>query len=145
MHALLAITLLAVVAPTAAEAPVTLHQLQPSEIEGLSASLAAREAEPGLELALPGDDPRVGTLADLLREAQPARDHRCSDAGALRFRLRDGRILHVGLLPSHVEGRYGLRLWEEGRVLGTFDVERGALLEALEAIGLPLNHPSLQR
>jgi hypothetical protein len=63
----------------------------------------------------------------------------------MRFRLADGRIVGVGLLPSHTAGSYGLRLYDGNRYVAVYQVDRASLLAALEELGLPVDNPAFRR
>ena len=59
--------------------------------------------------------------------------------------MDDGRVIGVGLLPSHTEGSYLLRLYDGDHYLAVYRVERTALLDALEALGVPVDDPAFFR
>ena len=80
----------------------------------------------------------------MISDAEPAKDHRCSNSGVIRFAMADGSVIGVGLLPSHTEGFYGLRLYDGDRYLAVYSVERAALLRALEDLGVPVDDPAFR-
>ena len=72
----------------------------------------------------------------LIKNAAPGRDHKCGNIGALRFFLEDRSVRGVGLLPSHDEGRFDLRLYEgDGYVVVQVDLNR--FREILGELGVP--------
>jgi hypothetical protein len=118
--------------------------LQAGNIESLRVNLAPAGAGLGFELEIDGGDPRLESLFELLLRAEPGGDHKCPNRGALRFFMRDGSVVALGLLPGHTPGDYGLRLYEDERLLGTYRVSRGALLDALEGLGVPTEDPAFR-
>lgn len=98
----------------------------------------------GFELEVPGDDPRLPALIAVIRDAEPGGDHRCANAGAIRFRMRDGRSVAVGLLPGHQSGLYAVRLYDGDDYRGAYRVDRAALLTALGELGVPVDDPAFR-
>jgi len=130
--------------PTVAAGADIRDALQPQTIAGVRINLLPRGAQLGFESEIPGDDPRVEALAALIREAVPGGGHKCPNSGALRFRMEDGTVIGVGLLPSHTGGGYGLRLYDGDRFVAVYRVERAALLTALEDLGVPMDDPAFK-
>jgi GNAT superfamily N-acetyltransferase len=128
--------------PTVAAGADLRDALQPHSIASVRVNLLPRGAQLGFEFEVPGDDRRVEALAALIREAEPGGGHKCANAGAIRFRMEDGTIIGVGLLPSHAGNGYGLRLYEGDRFVAVYQVERAALLAALEDLGVPMDDPA---
>lgn len=118
--------------------------LQPQTIASVRINLLPRGAQLGFESEVPGDDPRVEALAALIREAAPGGGHRCANSGAIRFRMEDGTVIGVGLLPSHTNDGYGLRLYDGDRFVAVYRVDRAALLAALEDLGVPMGDPAFK-
>jgi hypothetical protein len=118
--------------------------LDPSDIESVRINLEPAGAGLGFEATIPGDDPRLVALLELIRGAQPGGGHKCPNAGAIRFRLKTGRLVGVGLLPAHTPGDYGLRLYDGERHVGTCRVERAALLGVLASLGVPTDDPAFR-
>jgi hypothetical protein len=118
--------------------------LRPRQITGVQINLLPRGAQLGFAAEIPGDDPRVEPLAALIREAEPGGGHKCPNSGAIRFRMADGTVVGVGLLPSHTGDRYGLRLYDNDRFVAVYQVERAALLAALENLGVPMDDPAFK-
>ena len=58
--------------------------------------------------------------------------------------MNDGRVVAVGLLPSHTPGLYEFRLYEEDHRVGAFSVDRHALLSALAELGVPMDDPAFR-
>jgi hypothetical protein len=54
----------------------------------------------------------------------------------------DGEMVAVGLLPSHSEGAYEFRLYENDRFEGVYRVRRETLLGALDLLGVPVDDPA---
>ena len=138
------LSLLAAGSAASADADGIRKSLKAGEIESMRLNLAPAGAGLGFEMALSGDDPRVEALAELVREAEPGGGHKCPHQGAIRFRMRDGRVVGVGLLPSHTPGIYELRLYDGERYLEAYRVERAALLRALEDLGVPVADPAFR-
>lgn len=98
----------------------------------------------GFEMEIDGDDPGLAALVSVIRSAAPARGHKCSNRGAIRFRMSDGGVIAVGLLPSHSAGIYNLRLYAGERLQGVCRLDRGPFLAALDALGVPMDDPAFQ-
>ena len=96
----------------------------------------------GFESEIDGDDPRMEALMAVIRNAEPAQGHKCANRGAIRFRMSGEEAIAVGLLPSHSEGFYDLRLYRGERMEGVYRVRRAALLAALEGLGVPVDDPA---
>jgi len=118
--------------------------LRPQDITSIRISLNPGGAELGFELQVDGDDPRAQALIAVIREAEPGGGHKCPNQGAIRFRLADGSVVGVGLLPSHTAGHYEFRLYDGNRYLKAYRVDRAALLAALEELGVPTNDPAFR-
>lgn len=118
--------------------------LHPDDIRSVRINLNPRGAQLGFELELPGDDARVDALVAAIRGAEPGGGHKCANAGAIRFRMVDGSVIGVGLLPSHREGLYELRLYDGDEYVGAFRVDRASFLAVLEQLGLPMDDPAFR-
>jgi hypothetical protein len=130
--------------PTAASGSDVRDSLQPQDIAGVRINLNPWGARLGFEIEVSGDDPRIAALAAVIREAAPGGGHKCANSGALRFRMKDGSVVGVGLLPSHTAGRYELRLYDGDRYVAAYHVERASLLSALGALGVPTDDPAFK-
>ena len=122
-----------------AECADLLDTLRAEDISGAHMTLNPGGAGIGFELEIAGDDPRLETLVDLLREAEPGGGHKCPNAGAIRFRMKDGGNIGIGLLPSHTEGLYGFRLFDGEEFLEPYILNMKEFLEALAPLGVPLD------
>lgn len=131
-------------APTVPAETDLRNSLQPQDITSVRINLLPGGAHLGFESEIPGDDPRVEALAALIRDAEPGAGHKCANAGAIRFRMADGTVIGVGLLPSHTGDGYGLRLYDGDRFVAVYRVERAALLAALEDLGVPMDDPAFK-
>jgi len=118
--------------------------LRPENITRVRINLNPWGGRIGFETEAAGDDPRVEALAAVIRSAEPGGGHKCANAGAIRFRTQDGGMIGVGLLPSHTEGLYELRLYDEDRYVAVYRVERAALLAALQGLGVPIDDPAFR-
>jgi hypothetical protein len=98
----------------------------------------------GFEAEFGGGDPRLVPLVSVLREAMPGRGHKCANAGAIRFRMADGTVVGIGLLPGHEPGLYEFRLYDGESFIGVYRVDRDALLTALDGLGLPMDDPAFR-
>jgi hypothetical protein len=98
----------------------------------------------GFEVEIEGGDTRLDALIAVIREAEPGGGHKCPNRGAIRFRLADGAVIGVGLLPSHIEETYGLRLYHGERFVKTYQVRRASLLAALHELEVPSDDPAFR-
>jgi hypothetical protein len=96
----------------------------------------------GAEIVVAGDHPGITALISVIRDAEPSGGHKCANRGAIRFWMDDGRVIGVGLLPSHSEGIFQFRLYDGSTVRGVYSVQRSALVTALEALGVPSEDPA---
>jgi hypothetical protein len=119
--------------------------LRPRDIASVRIHLNPGGAELGFELEVGGDDPGLAALIAVIQEAEPGGGHKCPNQGAIRFRLADGRVIGVGLLPSHTAGRYALRLYDGDRYVTAVHLDRGRLLAALAELGVPVEDPAFRR
>ena len=119
-------------------------ELSTKSIDWVRINLNASGAELGFETVVAGDDPRITPLIHLIRNAEPGKGHKCSNVGAVRFRMKDGSLLGLGLLPSHNETDFELRLYGDDQFLGVLRVDRQDLLAILESLGVPQEHPWLK-
>jgi hypothetical protein len=82
----------------------------------------------------------IRELAALVSRAVPGEDHKCRDIGEIRFKLRSGETVRIGLLPAHQEGLYDLRFYlSEG--YSVRQIDRESLLSLLERTGIPARSP----
>jgi len=129
--------------PVGAEYDVR-ESLRPSDIVAVRVNLNPWGPGLGFETELPGDDSRLEALIAMIREAEPGPNHKCANAGAIRVRMQDGSVIGVGLLPGHVTGLYGFRLYDGDRYVAAYRVERAALLGALAGLGVPTDDPAFR-
>jgi hypothetical protein len=139
----LLIAALALCAPLQA-ADELLESLLPDRIAVARINLNPRGAQTGFEAEFRGDDPRLAPLASVLREATPGKGHKCPNAGMIRFRMVDGAVVGIGLLPGHEAGLYEIRLYDGEDFTGVWRVDREALLTALGGLGLPMDDPAFR-
>jgi len=130
--------------PVIAGGEELLKALRPGRMEDARIHLNPVGAQLGFELEITGSDPRVGTLIEEIRASVPGGGHKCPNAGAIRFRMTDGRLIAVGLLPGHEPGDYAIRLYDGRRFVGTRSVNREAFLAALEVLGVPTEDPAFR-
>jgi len=83
-------------------------------------------------------------LVSVIRGAEPGGGHKCANAGAIRFRMVDGGVIGVGLLPSHKEGLYEIRLYDGDDYVAAYHVQRASLLVALQELGVPMDDPAFR-
>ena len=112
------------------------------DIESVRINLNPWGPQLGFEVEIEGDDPRLAALLSVISSGEPSRGHKCANRGAIRFCLKRGEGIAVGLLPSHSEGSYQFRLYEGDHLEGVFRVRRDALLAALEGLGVPIGDPA---
>ena len=144
MKTLIRIVIVVIVAclPAAAAGTDLRDLLQPHSISVVRFNLNPWGPHLGFEMELAGDDPHVEALVAVIRGAEPGGGHKCANAGAIRFRMEDGQVIGIGLLPSHKEGLYELRLYDGDDYVDAYRVDRLALLSALEDLGLPMDDPA---
>jgi hypothetical protein len=118
--------------------------LRSENIASMRVSLNPWGGQIGFEIEFAGDDPRVEALAAVIRQAEPGGGHKCANAGAIRFRTRDGRKIGVGLLPSHTPGLYEFRLYDGDHFVAAYRVDRAVLLAALQDLGVPIDDPAFK-
>jgi len=121
-----------------------LSALETRDIESARINLNPWGAHLGFEMEIAGDDLGLAALVSVVRDAEPAQGHKCANRGAIRFRMSGEEAIAVGLLPSHSEGFYDLRLYRDERVEGVYRVRRAALLAALEELGVPKDDPAFK-
>ncbi len=144
MKTLIRIVIVVIVAclPASAASTDPLDLLQSRSISGMRVNLNPWGPHLGFEIELAGDDPRVEALVAVIRGAEPGGGHKCANAGAIRFRMKDGEVIGIGLLPSRKEGLYELRIYDGNDFVATYRVERVSFLVALEGLGLPMDDPA---
>lgn len=135
---------LALGAPRATGAEDLRNSLRVNNIESVRINLAPAGGGLGFEIELDGGDPRIEPLLALIREAEPGGGHKCPNQGAIRFFMKDGGLVGLGLLPAHQEGVYGLRLYRGETLLMTYRVDRGALLDVLGELDVPTGDPAFR-
>lgn len=124
--------------PSGAEGPPA--KLTSADIATVQIRLNSGGVDLGFSSDLPGDDPRVRALVEVIRDrAEPAHDHKCGNRGSIRFQMRDGRRLALGLLPGHTAGFYELRFYEGDEFVAIYRIDRAAFLAALGDLGVPLD------
>jgi hypothetical protein len=119
-----------------------LHALESDENEVARINLNPWGPHLGFEAEINSDDPALKALVRVIAGAEPGGGHKCSNRGAIRFRLAGGRSIAVGLLPSHDEGVSELRLYEGDRLQGAYRLQRAELLAALADLGVPTDDPA---
>ena len=121
-----------------------LSALETRDIESAGINLNPRGAHLGFEIEIHGDDPRLAPLIAVIRSADQGGGHKCPNMGAIRLRMAGGRVIGLGLLPSHSKGLYGFRLYDGELFLGAYVVHRSPFLSALEELGVPMDDPAFQ-
>jgi hypothetical protein len=145
MRTLIRIVIVVLVACLPAAAGTDIRDsLHLENLSGLRVNLNPWGPHLGFETELAGDDPRVEALLTVIRGAEPGGGHKCANAGAIRFRMKDGGVIGVGLLPSHTAGLYELRLYDGDEYIVAYRVDRVALMSALEDLGLPMDDPAFR-
>jgi len=146
MKTLIRIVIVVIVAyvPAAAAGTDLRELLQPHRISDVRVNLVPWGPHLGFEMELAGDDLRVAALVAVIRGAEPGGGHKCANAGAIRFRMENGSVVGVGLLPSHKEGVYELRVYDGDDYVAAYRVDRTSFLIALEGFGLPMDDPAFR-
>jgi hypothetical protein len=126
--------------PAPSETELLVDRLHAKNIESVRFNLNPGGADIGFELEVAGNDARLEPLLDVIYVMRPGGGHKCPNAGAIRFKMKDGGLIGIGLLPSHTKGQYELRLYDGDRHMETFIVDRTALVKAMAEIGVPADH-----
>jgi hypothetical protein len=121
-----------------------LAALVTEDIETVRVNLNTWGASLGFEAEFEGDDTRLAPLIAVIRSADKGGGHKCPNMGAIRFRMVGGRVIGLGLLPSHSKGLYGFRLYDGDVFLGPYIVHRTSFLSALEELGVPMDDPAFK-
>ena len=119
-----------------------LSTLVGEKIESVRISLIPWGPHLGFESEIGGGDPRLKALVAVIGGAEPSGGHKCTNRGAVRFRMVGGSVIAVGLLPSHDKGIYEIRLYDSDRLQGVYVVRRAELLAAFEGLGVPVDDPA---
>lgn len=118
------------------------ESLLTEEISTVRINLNPAGAGLGFELEIEGADATLEPLLTLIREAEQGGGHKCTNKGAIRFIMRDGSVVGIGLLPGHNGVDYGLRLYDGDRFVKTYRVNREELLQVMEMLGVPAGDPA---
>jgi len=123
-----------------------LDSLRAEQIAGVRINLNPWGARIGFEAGFRGEDPRLEPLLAALRESAPVpgKGHKCANAGAIRLRTTEGRVIGFGLLPGHEPGLYEVRVYDGDRLVELRRVDRARLLAALDGLGLPMDDPAFR-
>ncbi len=81
------------------------------------------------------DVPKIEALATLLREGEPAEDHKCADSAELTFHRVDGTLAHVGFLAGHDATHDEFRSYQGDRY-GVYRVDRSRFRKAMADLGV---------
>jgi hypothetical protein len=119
-----------------------LATLATEDIESVRINLNPWGPHLGVEIEIDGNEPGMAAVVSVISNAEPSQGHKCANRGAIRFRIAGGDVIAIGLLPSHTEGSYQFRLYGGARLEGVFSVQRAALLDALEGLGVPVDDPA---
>jgi len=90
------------------------------------------------------DQDLIKKLVLVLQGGQPSQDHKCRDLAAITIQFEGGKNVKLGILPGHDEKLYQYRLHSDG-AYAIFQVGRSEFLEALEAVGCPVNNSGFPR
>jgi hypothetical protein len=140
MNKLIVIPLLLVATLVIADDLSERSALVPHEIHSITIILDSRLVEQDLlEFSIDGRT-LIREFATLVSRAESGDDHKCRDIGEIRFGMRDGSTVRVGLLPAHQDGIYNLRFYGAERY-SVGQVDRESLLGLLERAGIPARSP----
>lgn len=117
-------------------------ELASGTIESVRINLVPWGANLGFEAQFDGQDPRFQRLLEVIVRSEPGRGHKCPNRGAVRFQLAGGKVIAIGLLPSHGEGSFDLRIYDHERLIGVNRVARAGLLAAFDEMGVPVDDPA---
>ena len=90
------------------------------------------------------DQDLIKKLVMVFQGGQPSQDHKCSNIGTITIHFKNGKKLELGILPGHDETLYQFRLHADGEY-DIFQVGRPEFLNALEAVGCPMNDAGFPR
>jgi hypothetical protein len=81
------------------------------------------------------DAAAVEALAAVIRSGTPTPGHKCRDTGKLRFHLRDGSVVSLGILQGHQAGFVEYKVYV-GETAEWFHVDESAFAAALARFGV---------
>jgi hypothetical protein len=81
------------------------------------------------------DAAAIEVLAAVIRSGTPTAGHKCRDTGKLRFHLRDGMVVTLGILQGHQAGFVEYKVYV-GEASEWFHVDESVLAAALERFGV---------
>ncbi len=81
------------------------------------------------------DAAAIETLAAVIRSGTPTAGHKCRDTGKLRFHLRDGSVVSLGILQGHQAGFVEYKVYV-GEATEWFHVDESAFAAALARFGV---------
>jgi hypothetical protein len=81
------------------------------------------------------DAAAVEALAAVIRSGAPTGGHKCRDTGKLRFHLRDGSVVSLGILQGHQPGFVEYKV-DVGETAEWFHVDESAFAAAVERFGV---------
>jgi hypothetical protein len=119
------------VAATAVVPPV-LPVGQIESVEIVAFDWRARQEVP---LITGTDAAAVEALAAVIRSGAPTAGHKCRDTGRLRFHLRDGSVVSLGILQGHQPGFVEYKV-DVGETAEWFHVDESAFAAVLERFGV---------
>ena len=144
----LVVLLISLCLPARAQGPEELvadlvADLGTGTVESIRINLNAWGANLGFEAVIAGDHQRIAKLIQLVQSAEPGAGHKCPNVGAVRFVMTDGRQIALGLLPSHDDTGFELRLYNGEKYVGILRTDREQLLSVLGDLGVPREDPWL--
>jgi len=81
------------------------------------------------------DAAAVEALAAVIRSGAATAGHKCRDTGKLRFHLRDGSVVSLGILQGHQSGFVEYKVYV-GETAEWFHVDESAFAAALARFGV---------
>jgi hypothetical protein len=115
----------------AAEPPM----LPAGEIESVEIAAFDWSVQQEVPLITGTDAAAVEALAAVIRSGAPTAGHKCRDTGKLRFHLRDGSVVSLGILPGHQSGFVEYKVYA-GETAEWFHVDEAAFAAAVERLGV---------
>ncbi|MDH3284299.1 MAG: hypothetical protein OEQ13_06125 [Acidobacteriota bacterium] len=116
--------------------PGSTPDLPLGEIASVEVTMQDRRDPESFETVSSTDAGEIEALAAVVRRAEISEDHKCRNEGTILFRMRDGGVVELGMLAGHEEGYYQYRYYDSGEGYEVFRVDRNALFDALETLGV---------
>lgn len=135
MSVIRAIAVVLTVGSAAAATAVAPPGLPVGQIESVEIAAFDWSVHEEVPLVTGTDAAAVKALAAVIRSGTPTAGHKCRDTGKLRFHLRDGSVVSLGILLNHQSGFVEYKV-DVGETAEWFHVDESAFAAALERFGV---------